>query len=855
MREGEEPPNLRAYVGVIDRGSRLYYMLAVILLICPSCVPFAAASSDGISIVESSISLSDFEKIEDSNYEITFDIVLIGNPSGTTSYANISFMMETISGEPLYNSNQNYSLSTSQSIEISHNFSEIPYGYIVISVSMNGDVASSSTTHVSSFQRTLQRLNPLDISIGQSNSIIVEGIDSFGQSTGNLSVNDGDYIQLQIPVINDGDFNWSGYVTVNLTDSNGFENTTSLLISINSMQTSIYFFNSTMMISEGQITVHISLNDSGDGDISDESIIFISTINPPPLPIISLLLEEVTSEITAGEDMFWNLRVSNLGSVGFEGNVTCQFDQSLIFDNSLTLASNSESNISISTSARPGVLSCIIFGERISLSSQSQTNITLMVESAEFETAGGSMPATLLGPWHEGDDVRLSILVRNHGSKSGSVKIICEVSGISYSGNSIQLGVDEAGEIFVDVPMFDSGLQMLNWSLQSSDGAIDSGLFGTLNISVSQRQTVEISISSISWDEQKGLSFSWGVNLSEGIPRDVRVRLGYIDSMQESFMIDTVMSLNPGLTEGNIEVGFVDAEKVIVRANEVDWVAGFGFTSLSTDTPQERAIYSITFDPQSTPNRPTAGDSASVKITLSNSGLISGSQGKLILRTSSGVLIGERTTDSLSPQSTKIEQFTIGDWPSGDEVSLVASWEVSRQIFIADEIFISSATQTEEESSGISDLIPGILGGIALAAAIILVLRIVNSRQGQESSGEKKKSTKTSNVEKSELSNVKIQIGCPECSRQLRVPSNYSGSVRCPDCNHNFDVEDDEDISDEELEEVTEQVTEEETEEIKEINDGKIEVGCPECSQTLRIPESYSGSVRCPACKNIFKSE
>jgi transposase-like protein len=79
--------------------------------------------------------------------------------------------------------------------------------------------------------------------------------------------------------------------------------------------------------------------------------------------------------------------------------------------------------------------------------------------------------------------------------------------------------------------------------------------------------------------------------------------------------------------------------------------------------------------------------------------------------------------------------------------------------------------------------------------------------------------------------------------------------VRCPDCNHNFDVEDDEDISDEELEEVTEQVTEEETEEIKEINDGKIEVGCPECSQTLRIPESYSGSVRCPACKNIFKSE
>ena len=149
----------------------------------------------------------------------------------------------------------------------------------------------------------------------------------------------------------------------------------------------------------------------------------------------------------------------------------------------------------------------MVQGDRISQSSVSQTSITLSVESAEFETAGGDIPASLLGPWHEGDDVRLSILVRNHGSKAGNVKIICEVAGISYSGDSIQLGVDEAGEIFVDVPMMDSGLQMLNWSLQSLDGAIDPGLFGTLNISVEQRQTVEISIYSVSWDEQKGLSF------------------------------------------------------------------------------------------------------------------------------------------------------------------------------------------------------------------------------------------------------------------------------------------------------------------------------------------------------------
>lgn len=839
-------------MGVIDRGSRLYYILAVFLLICPSYAPFVTASSDGVSIVNSSISLVDFQKIQDSDYELEFDIELIGTPSGPTSYVNISFGMETIFGVAISNTTLNYSLSAGETIHISHNFSEIPFGYVVISISLTGDIAVSSPTHVSSFQRTLQRLNPLNISVGQSDSIIVEGVDSSGQSTGNLSVNDGDYIQLQIPVINDGDFDWNGFITVNLTDSNGFENTTSQLFPVNAMQTSIYFFNSTMIVSEGQITVNVWLNDSGDGDVSDENASFISTINPPPLPIISLLLEEVTSEIIAGEDMFWNLKISNSGAVAFEGNVTCEFDQSLLLDNSLMLNPNSESNFSISTSARPGILSCMILGDRISQSSDFETNITLLVESAEFETAGGSIPATLLGPWHEGDDVRLSILVRNHGSESGNVKIVCEVAGITYAGDSIQLGVDEAGEIFVDVPMIDYGIQMLNWSMQSPDGSIDAGLFGGLNISVAPRQIVEISISSISWDEQSGLSFGWGVTLSEGIARDVRIRLGYIDSLEETFMIDTVMSLNPGLTEGNLVIGFIDAEKVIIRANEDNWVAGFGFTSLTADTPQDRAIYSISFDPQSTPNRPVAGDSANIKIILENSGSISGSQGTLILRTSTGVLIGERIVNSLGPQSSKVEQFTLEDWPTGDEVSLVASWQVSRQVLTADEIFISSAVQTEEESSGLTDFIPGILGGVALAAAIILIVRIVNSRQGQDSKKAKKKITKSPEKSKPALSDIKIQVGCPECSRQLRVPSNYSGSVRCPDCNHNFAVEEE---HDEIQEEVVESNVEENLEEVQEVNDGKIEVGCPECSQTLRIPQSYSGSVRCPACKNIFRSE
>ena len=87
------------------------------------------------------------------------------------------------------------------------------------------------------------------------------------------------------------------------------------------------------------------------------------------------------------------------------------------------------------------------------------------------------------------------------------------------------------------------------------------------------------------------------------------------------------------------------------------------------------------------------------------------------------------------------------------------------------------------------------------------------------------------------------------CSRQLRVPENYSGSVKCPDCSNSFTVDPNpEHDSDANGNENVEEV-------VQEKSDGKKEISCPECSQSLRIPESYDGSVRCPSCKMIFKSK
>ena len=37
--------------------------------------------------------------------------------------------------------------------------------------------------------------------------------------------------------------------------------------------------------------------------------------------------------------------------------------------------------------------------------------------------------------------------------------------------------------------------------------------------------------------------------------------------------------------------------------------------------------------------------------------------------------------------------------------------------------------------------------------------------------------------------------------------------------------------------------------------DEKIEVACPACDQRLRVPATYSGSARCPACTQTFPVE
>ncbi|MBT6645166.1 MAG: hypothetical protein HOB52_05130, partial [Euryarchaeota archaeon] len=379
------------------------------------------------------------------------------------------------------------------------------------------------------------------------------------------------------------------------------------------------------------------------------------------------------------------------------------------------------------------------------------------------------------------------------------------------------------------------------------NSAIDIGLEGVLNIPVSEQQSLVPQISAVEWDSVDGIALVWQIELDTGVAREIQLRLGYDSGGSEMYPFDSIITVYPGLTTGQYVIGHVDADDVVIRINSINWTIGPGPTSATKSVPSERPEYSVEMNPLSSPRDPTFGDETSITITISNSGLVDGIPGQILLVDGNGNLLVQSETDLLLSGEEKEITLTI-DWPSGSEVVLTAKWSIDRKIITSSQSYTSGISTSSSQSYEVPWI--GILSGIAIAGAVILVIRLKNSSSERIPSGsqtknktlkEKKPAAKSKTSTSSD--DRKVQVGCPECARQLRVPASYSGKVRCPDCSNRFDVNSRDEPSQEEVEEV-EEIEDQE----------KKEISCPDCSQSLRVPTDYSGSVRCPACKVVFKA-
>ena len=802
-------------------------------------VPFVTASGTGVTIESDSVNLTNFQTTNDSFFELEFNLSSIDDSGGSTYVGQVNFETTAIDGTVILNSSIPFSLAEGAQQLITYNITALSYGYTVITVGLSGDIGSQSQSDLVSFQRTIHRLKPLNISLASSSSIILESIDSNAVLTGNNTLSDGDYVQYQIPVINDGDYPWNGFVEITVDNGIVAESKFSTTFTVDGMNTEIIMFNSTIQVYEGTFTTLISLNGSDDEYIDDNEITFVTSVGPPELPVLDAQITYDEQNLTSGQTIVISVNNINNGTIDFNGVQTCLFNQEIVFQDPVNIPANSASLTEFNLTLKPGELQCTFSGQRIAESSVNNNSVTFALESALFEYAGSFAPSSTDGPWHVGDQSTYSLLVRNTGTKQGNVSLRMESSAGSYQGDFVSLGSDEAGEITITVPILVSGVEQFNWSLYTSDGDLSGDFEGQISVPVSPRQSYTMSIYDVMWSVTDGVTANWAVNLSEGISREVNIQIGYGSNSDDTIIYDVNMHIAQGSTGSQIQLGNVQGQYVVIRVQEVNWTASSSFSSFTKSIPQDRPDYNLMFNPQSTPNRPVAGESASVSVLLENNGEVAGATGTVILYDKDGVKLGESNTESIAASSTETVSFTF-IWPTGDEVKLNVKWDYGTESKNIDKMFLSTII-TKETDDSFSIPWTGLLGGLAVASMVILV-----SRMRSNSTGEKKpKASKAkSNKPIKKLSEVKIEFSCPECSRQLRVPENYQGSVKCPDCAHSFDVGAEAEDEIEEEEDVTE-----------EVSDGKIEISCPDCSQSLRIPESYDGSVRCPSCKAIFKAK
>ena len=681
--------------------------------------------------------------------------------------------------------------------------------------------------------------NPVDLQFVGANSLTYSGADEFAVLTNNATVRQGDYLLLEIPVENVGSSTQVASITVDVRQTEWNETVYFESVSIDAMVTEVLVYFSSHQVFEGQLNVEISINNTSLA--LNDSI----EIGPPPLPNVQLDIQPSTSEYASGDLIQFNLTSTNaLGERAFDGTLVCNFLNDEVYNQSLNVDVGQTIVNTVGIYARPGILECIYGGDR---NQSVPTNVEFSLEglpSAVFNEAGSSGFSFIDGPWHVGDKLETSFILRNQGDATGSATLRVLHDGMEYFSESLTLDAGSAGEITLDFSDLSEGLHTFEWSIVSTNGLVASGLEGVASLTVLAPQDMfaELEVN----DGSSGIVLDWNVSITDGVDRDVKLRFGYRVSGTDVFVNEQTVTLGSGTVTGQTTLGDIQGNTVVLRMEPSGWVSSTNSYIATASFVTSEAGYSLQIDPITLPREPIQGEDVTVTVMLQNTGSVEGPAGELYLTDSSGLLLGQVSTDPLQASSSRNIDFTFVV-PDDNELLLKAEWRYETSIVEGEQSILVTAKVVEEASVEIPFVAIG--GGIAVACCIILVLHLRRGASLDQPKSEKspKKKATTSQPKKKEAEPV--ERSCPACDRTLRIPGDYSGTVRCPDCSEKFEVEAEHMPElDEELDAIDDAVEEEQPVE------KKIEIACTQCSSKLRVPSNYRGSVRCPSCSNVFSA-
>jgi len=730
------------------------------------------------------------QQIGSGDINISVDITAHDvNSNGT-----IEMIFTAEDSTPLALDNRSISLTAGQTSTQTFDISGVPIGTHTLTLQLWGDVGIDFANNVSQLQVFVQKLSPAMPSIDSSDTWLITPINSeTGEGSGNSTLRDGDQAWVVATVSNTGDVPWQGNATISV-DGAAFSTQETVIdgLAANSLNFTIG------PLFEGISSILLELLD-GQSTVDSEGLGV--DIGPPPLPrsILSMVADSENPDL--GDSINWTISVDNTGESTFSGSIDCSFPSGVeILNQSMTIPTQSNQTWLLSIDVRPGELHCFTTSNmRIHTDSVTSASNVYDMSAGHLMRAGSDGLTVTGGPFHIGDSAPLAILIHNGGDYSGTGTL--EVREGDSDGNNIGnwssletriLEVGSSLELGSQYTTSVSGERLIEWRIVSQDSLVASDLDGSIHLNIQPSQSLTLSISASDWTLEDGLTIDLTSTLSEGEGRLVLLEAGTSSSSGDVTQISTEIFLTPGQRTLTYNLGQpISSSDAWVEMTPISWVSSTlaqDETALFHPTPSVSVVIHSV-----SPAVPVPGETATISYTLVNEGNADTLAGNLMLidmKRDGQVLWTESGTEAL-------ESVGSGENQTGSIV--LDKWPEGSVVDLS-LIWHTSTTdatgsasflsQTEDsaEAESVIDWLSIVYGSLA-GLFIGLVTRTV----------------------------MRARAGVPLLSRRERGERKEKPK-KSP----------------------------------QKTADAKVEVACPACDQRLRVPATYSGSARCPACAQTF---
>ena len=490
--------------------------IVTLILVSPVIVlPVSAIDNGQVLIDQNSVVVRDTYSFWDDSTIVDFNVVELG-----FGQANISILYthESLNGQNLNSSNSQHSLLDNQTLSLVHELNDIPLGYSNLIITLYGDVGTNSENFNDEITITVYRKMPLEVGIGSNNSFMFEGYES-NSHTGELP-RDGESLSIGFPVINTGDVDWQGNLTMQFAQGDLVE---SLRINntYNASSTNMVLVETSNSWLEGNVTLNIELENLSDSDNSNNFKQIIVPIEEAKSPILRLNLTYLPEQIDLTTTVEWNLSASNIADVAYNGYVNCSWaDDTNVYSEQVDIGNTTTETFSFTTSAIPSDMTCYFSTDNLSKYSETSVEVSLDFESGMIESASEDAPSIMGGPWYEGDELTFSLLIRNIGESEGNARLYVVINDVYYYGDYLQLEPNSAGEIMLTMDSLNPGQYSIGWGISSFDSRITSLNSSELTFSVFERQSINLEIVDLDW-KVNGLEATITANLDSYRERNV----------------------------------------------------------------------------------------------------------------------------------------------------------------------------------------------------------------------------------------------------------------------------------------------------------------------------------------------